>query len=195
MIQKWFTGEDQKLGGLKETSCFGWTNFHAVMIFQSFAIGIPKKFRKIFSVALHSYYIHLSLLTISFISVSIYGNFSSFLFPQQCFIKPQETLCRDLEMDVLSQVGNNGGKKIVVCIRIAEGGQNRTQVILLSPTWPCCPCSPVPAWSSTGSASWEFTVKDTSVKRRTVLSSLRAKRHYLFRFPSTASTSLLFTAF
>lgn len=139
--KKWFicyNGEDQKLGRLKETSCLGWSSFHTVMIFESFVIGIPRKYRKIISVALHSYYIHLSLLTI-FISVSISGKFANSLFPQQSFIKPQETSHRVLEVDVLTQVGNNSGKKLVVCVRVAGEGQNRTQVILLTATWPCCP--------------------------------------------------------
>lgn len=112
--KKWFicyNGEDQKLGRLKETSCLGWSSFHTVMIFRSFVIGIPRKYRKIISVALHSYYIHLSLLTI-FISVSISGKFANSLFPQQSFIKLQETLRRVLEVDVLSPIWEQQWKKI-----------------------------------------------------------------------------------
>lgn len=74
-------------------------------------MGIPKKLRKVMSVALNSYYIGLSLLTVIFISVSVTGKFGNSLFPQPHFIKPQETFCRVLEMDVVSEVGNNSGKK------------------------------------------------------------------------------------
>lgn len=73
------------------------------------------------------------------INFPLSGKFAHSLFPQQPFIKPQETLCRVLDMDALSQIGNSSGRKPVVWITVAEDGQNRTGVILLSPPWPCCP--------------------------------------------------------